>query len=92
MADAGRRGHAPEQDGRAERPVPDEAQLRTLGAMLVDLHEAERLLHGVHQRAIALGADDIIEYLDSEFFWKLRGAGDHLRAHFDLERVHGGQM
>jgi hypothetical protein len=73
-------------------PIDDEAHLRTLGDMLLDLHEAERLLQAVHRRAIALGDDDVIEFLDSELFWKLRGAGDHLREHFDLERVHGGQM
>jgi hypothetical protein len=29
---------------------------------------------------------------DGELFWKLREVGDHLREHFDLERVHGGHM
>ena len=71
---------------------PGEAQLRTLGAMLVDLSEAERLLHTVHAHAVGLGDYELLEFLDSEFFWKLRGAGDRLREHFDLEREHGGQM
>ena len=76
-----------------DRPAGlDEAQLRTLGGMLVDLSEAERLLHAVHARAVGLGDYDLLEFLDSEFFWKLRGAGDRLREHFDLERVHGGHM
>jgi hypothetical protein len=60
--------------------------------MLVDLNEAERLLSRVHQRAVALDDDDVAQALDSELFWKLRTAGDLLREHFDLERVHGGQM
>jgi hypothetical protein len=60
--------------------------------MLIDLNEAERLLTRVHKQAIALGDDDIVQHLDSELFWKLRAAGDELRDHFDLERVHGGQM
>ena len=70
----------------------NEEQLRLLGQMLVDLNEAERLLTLIHQRAIALGDDDIIHFLDSEFFWKLRAAGDQLREHFDMERVYGGDM
>jgi hypothetical protein len=73
-------------------PVHDEAQLRILGQMLVDLNEAERLLSLVHKRAIAIGDDEIAQLLDSELFWKLRAAGDRLRDHFGLERVHGGQM
>jgi hypothetical protein len=78
---------------RAKRqPIDDEAQLRLLGEMLVDFNEAERLLGRVHRLALTLGDDEIIGFLDSEFFWKLRSAGDHLREHFDLERVHGGQM
>jgi hypothetical protein len=60
--------------------------------MLVDLNEAERLLHAVHARAVALGDYEMLEFLDSELFWKLRGAGNRLREHFDLERVHGGHM
>jgi len=60
--------------------------------MLVDLNEAERLLARVHGQAVALGDDDVAQCLDSELFWKLRTAGDALREHFDLERVHGGQM
>jgi hypothetical protein len=69
-----------------------EAELRTLGHMLVDLNEAERLLTQVHRRAIEVGDDEVLDLLDSEMFWKLRAAGDLLRAHFDMERVHGGQM
>ena len=80
------------EDASRRRPVHDEAELRLLGEMLVDLNEAERLLTRIHQRAIALGDDDIVHFLDSELFWKLRSAGDQLREHFDLERVHGGQM
>jgi hypothetical protein len=77
----------------SRRPtVRDEAHLRELGQMLVDLNEAERLLTAVHKRAIALGDYDITQHLDSELFWKLRSAGDQLREHFDLERVHGGHM
>lgn len=63
--------------------------LRTLGNMLVDLNEADRLLTEVHRRAIALGDYEITQCLDSEFFWKLREAGDQLREHFAMERVHG---
>ncbi len=77
---------------RHQRPISDEAELRSLGQMLIDLNEAERLLTAVHHKALALGDEEIIQYLDSEMFWKLRAAGDELRAHFDMERVHGGQM
>ena len=73
-------------------PVRDQEHLRALGDMLVDLNEAERLLTRVHGRAVALGDDDVAQCLDSELFWKLRTAGDLLREHFDLERVHGGHM
>ena len=71
-------------------PIDDEEQLRQVGEMLVDIMEAERLLTRIHRTAVSLGDHDIVEHLDSEFFWKLRSAGDHLRDHFDLERVHGG--
>ena len=74
------------------RNIGTEAELRALGQMLVDLNEAERLLTSVHKQAIATGEDDLLRYLDSEVFWKLRAAGDVLREHFDMERVHGGQM
>lgn len=74
------------------RPINDPEELRLLGEMLVDLNEADRLLTRVYKRAIALGDDDITQVLDSEFFWKLRSAGDQLREHFDMERVHGGAM
>jgi hypothetical protein len=74
------------------RPIDSEEELRQVGEMLVDLNEAERLLTAIHRRAIALGDDDIIRFLDSELFWKVRSAGDHLRDVFDMERVHGGQM
>ena len=80
------------EDASRRRPVHDEAELRLLGEMLVDLNEAERLLTRIHQRAIALGDDDIVHFLDLELFWKLRCAGDQLIEHLDLERVHGGQM
>ncbi len=73
-------------------PIDDIGHLQALGQMLIDLNEAERLLTRVHKQAIALGDDDIVQHLDSELFWKLRAAGDELRDHFDLERVHGGQM
>jgi hypothetical protein len=73
-------------------PIDDIGHLQALGQMLVDLNEAERLLTRIHKQAIALGDDDIVQHLDSELFWKLRAAGDELRDHFDLERVHGGQM
>lgn len=69
-----------------------EQQLRALGEMLLNLNEADRLLTLVHKQAIALGDDDIIHWLDSELFWKLRAAGDQLREHFDMDRVHGGHM
>ncbi|MGH2370542.1 MAG: hypothetical protein ACRDI2_20385 [Chloroflexota bacterium] len=72
--------------------IDDQEHLRIVGEMLVDLNEAERLLTLIHTRAIALGDDDIIHLLDSELFWKLRTAGDQLREHFDMERVHGGDM
>jgi hypothetical protein len=82
-----------ESSGPRPRPrIDDEAHLRALGEMLVDLNEAERLLSRVHRHAVALGDDEIVDYLDSELFWKLRSAGDQLRHHFDMERVHGGQM
>jgi hypothetical protein len=77
---------------RRERRIDTEDELRALGDMLLDLNEAERLLTAVHHRAIAAGEDEIIRYLDSELFWRLRAAGDLLREHFDMERVHGGQM
>lgn len=81
-----------QQSGSRSRVIQSEAELRSLGQMLVDLNEAERLLTAVHRRAIGLGDDEIIRFLDSEVFWKLRAAGDHLREHFDMERVHGGHM
>jgi hypothetical protein len=73
-------------------PIDDIGHLQALGQMLIDLNEAERLLTRIHKQAIALGDDNIVQHLDSELFWKLRAAGDELRDHFDLERVHGGQM
>lgn len=75
-----------------ERPIESEAELRALGQMLVDLNAAERLLTSIHRQAIASGEEEVLHYLDSELFWKLRAAGDVLREHFDMERVHGGQM
>jgi hypothetical protein len=66
--------------------------LRALGDMLIDLNEAERLLARVHSRAVALSDDDVSQCLDSELFWKLRTAGDLLREHFDMERVHGAGL
>jgi hypothetical protein len=77
---------------RRGRPIGSEEELRALGQMLVDLNEAERLLSAVHRQAIALGDHEIIHFLDSEVFWKLRAAGDQLREHFDMERVHGGHV
>jgi hypothetical protein len=76
----------------SRRPIDDPEELRALGEMLVDLNEADRLLTRIHKQAIALGDDDIVHLLDSELFWKLRAAGDHLREHFDMERSHGGHM
>ena len=78
--------------GTRGRPIGSEEELRALGQMLVDLNEAERLLTSVHKQAIASGEDELLHYLDSELFWKLRAAGDVLREHFDMERVHGGHM
>ena len=78
--------------GGNRRTIDTEEQLRALGQMLIDLNEAERLLTSIHKQAIANGEDDVLRYLDSEVFWKLRAAGDVLREHFDMERVHGGQM
>lgn len=73
-----------------QRPrIDDDEHLRVVGEMLTDLMEAERLLHRVHRHALDLGDDDIVRFLDSELFWKLRSAGDELRDHFDMERVHG---
>ncbi|HXI15949.1 MAG TPA: hypothetical protein VNM48_06225 [Chloroflexota bacterium] len=77
--------------GRGRR-IDSEDELRALGQMLVDLNQAERLLTSIHHKALILGDEDIIHFLDSELFWKLRAAGDQLRQHFDMERVHGGQM
>jgi hypothetical protein len=31
----------------------------------------------------------VIEHLDSELFWKVRVAGDHLRELLDVDRVRG---
>ena len=78
--------------GNRRRTIDTEAQMRALGQMLQDLNEAERLLTSIHKKAIANGEDDVLRYLDSEVFWKLRAAGDVLREHFDMERVHGGHM
>ncbi len=75
-----------------DRRIDTEDELRALGDMLIDLNEAERLLTAVHRRAIAVGEDEVLRHLDSELFWKLGAAGDLLREHFDMERVHGGQM
>ena len=77
---------------RPRRTIDTEDQVRALGQMLIDLNEAERLLTSIHKQAIASGEDDVLRYLDSEVFWKLRAAGDVLREHFDMERVHGGHM
>ena len=74
------------------RVISSVDELRALGQMLVDLNAAERLLTEVHRRAVAHGEEDVLCYLDSELFWKLRAAGDVLREHFDMERVHGGEM
>ena len=74
------------------RMISSVDELRALGQMLVDLNEAERRLTDVHRQAVAHGEEDVLRYLDSELFWKLRAAGDVLREHFDMERVHGGQM
>jgi hypothetical protein len=41
-------------------PIDDIGHLQTLGQMLIDLNEAERLLTRVHKQAIALGDDDIV--------------------------------
>jgi hypothetical protein len=78
--------------GGNRRTIDTEEQVRALGQMLVDLNEAERLLTRIHRQAISSGEDDVLRYLDSEVFWKLRAAGDVLREHFDMERVHGGHM
>lgn len=77
---------------RRNRPINSEDELRTLGQMLIDLNEAERLLTAVHRRAIEVGDEEVMHFLDSEMFWKLRAAGDLLRQHFDMERVHGGHL
>ena len=77
---------------RRGRAIDSEDELRALGQMLVDLNEAERLLTRIQREAVALGEDDLVQLLDGELFWKLRAAGDELRQHFDLERVHGGHM
>ena len=77
--------------GRGRR-IDSEDELRALGQMLVDLNQAERLLTSINHKALILGDEAIIHFLDSELFWKLRAAGDQLRQHFDMERVHGGQM
>jgi hypothetical protein len=81
----------PSGSGRG-RPISSEAELRSLGEMLSNLMDAERLLTSVHCLAITIGDDEVLHFLDSELFWKLRAAGDVLREHFDMERVHGGQM
>ena len=54
-----------------ERGIMNEAELRTLGHMLVDLNEAERLLTQVHRRAIEIGDEEVLHLLDSEMFWKI---------------------
>ena len=36
-----------------------------------------------------LGDDEIIEFLDSELFWKLQAAGNHLRERFGVEQIYG---
>jgi len=76
----------------SRRSIDDEDELRAIGQMLLDLNEAERLLTRVHRQAVDLGDDDLVHLLDGELFWKLRAAGDQLREHFDMERVHGGNM
>ena len=60
-----------------------------VAAMLADLEEAERLLTALHGKAMELGDDEIIEFLDSELFWKLQAAGNHLRERFGVEQIYG---
>lgn len=70
-------------------PVDDPEVYRQIGEMLVSLSDAEEALARVHAIAVRLGAMSVIEHLDSELFWKVRVAGDHLRDLLDIERVRG---
>jgi hypothetical protein len=70
-------------------PVDDPEVYRQIGEMLVLLNEAEALLARVHTIAVDRGALSVIEHLDSELFWKVRVAGDHLRELLDVDRVRG---
>ena len=49
----------------------------------------EKSLARVHSIAVSLGALSVIEHLDSDLFWKVRIAGDHLRELLDVDRVRG---
>ena len=71
-------------------PLDDPEVYRALGDMLIAITEAEKLLGRVHTLAVGIGAYGMLEHLDSELFWKVRAAGDHLRDILDVERVHGG--
>ena len=70
-------------------PVDDLEVYRQIGEMLVSLNEAEKSLARVHAIAVNLGALSVIEHLDSDLFWKVRVAGDHLRDLLDVDRVRG---
>lgn len=70
-------------------PVDDPEVYRQIGEMLVSLNEAEKSLARVHSIAVSLGALSVIEHLDSDLFWKVRVAGDHLRELLDVDRVRG---
>lgn len=63
--------------------------VQTMAAMLAELEEAERLLISMHTKAVELGDDEIIEYLDSELFWKLQAAGNQLRERFGMGQIYG---
>ena len=67
-------------------PVDDPEVYRQIGEMLVSLNEAEKSLARVHSIAVSLGALSVIEHLDSDLFWKVRVAGDHLREADTLSR------
>lgn len=73
-------------------PVDDIEIYRSIGDMLVALNEAEQALTRVHGIAVTLGAFSVLEHLDSDLFWKVRVAGDHLRELLDADRVRGGYM
>ena len=55
----------------------------------MDTDQHAEAVTALHTKALELGDDEIIEFLDSELFWKLQAAGNHLRERFGVEQIYG---